>query len=155
MSNTQQTLTALATEEFGSRVSYYGDKVARAAAAIDANPTRENVESVVRRETSGLGVNVPQSFYDKVFAAITADASETVAEDEAVVYLSDAQVTALREAAQRNGAPSNRVEAILADSGLIEPEPEPEVVEDEEPEVSEKFSAKVRAVLKSLGIVGG
>lgn len=131
----------------------YGAQIDRASATIAAsdNPGEEFARQT---RSAGVGYLLTSRDIEAVSAALNAGQGSEPDEDEVVPYLTEAQVTALRSAAERNHAPSFRVEAILADSGLIEPtpEPEPEVEEDEQPEVSEKFAAKVRSVLKSLGL---
>lgn len=135
MSSTASTLTDLASTQFGSfGVRNHTDRIQRAADAIDANPTAENIEAVVRRETRDLYVTVPQSFIDTVVHAVSSPEAEA-ADTEAMAFLTDEQVTALVEVATQAGYPGNEddLRAAFVTVGLL-PEPvvevEPEVEED-------------------------
>lgn len=150
MSNTASTLSDLATQQFGSRVAAHNDRVVRAAEAIDADSSPENVEAVVRRETSGLGLYVPQSFVDSVVHAVSTPAEE---EAETVAYLTDAQVEAIVESAtSKYGYAIDRdgVVNVLDEAGLIEPQPEPEP----EPESEATLLQRLVEFAKRYGFKG-
>lgn len=152
MSNTASTLSDLATQQFGSRVAAHNDRVVRAAEAIDADSSPENVEAVVRRETSGLGLYVPQSFVDSVVHAVSTPAEEEAAE-ETVAYLTDAQVEAIVESAtSKYGHVIDRegVINVLDEAGLIEPQPEPEP----EPESETSLVQRLVEFAKRYGFKG-
>jgi hypothetical protein len=141
MTNTQSVLSDLTRQQFGTRyvASVHDDVVARAAAAIDADPTPENVEAVVRSEVQRLGTYVPQSFIDSVVNSVSTPV-EAEADEESMTYLTDAgsmtyltdaQVAALVEAAS-GYADEETVKGIIDNAGLLEPQPEPEPeVEDD------------------------
>jgi hypothetical protein len=134
MSNTASTLTNLAETQFGAySVRSHTDRINSAASAIDADPSPENIAAVVRSQTAGLGVHVPQSFIDTVVSTVGAQVA--VDEVEPMAHLTDEQVTALVEVANKAGYRGG-VDGLVAEfvaAGLLpEPvvEPEPEVEDD-------------------------
>ena len=129
----------------------YEGRITGASASI-ASANNPGEEFARQAREANLGYVITSADIAAVSEALNAGQGSTD-DQTSLDYLTAAQVQALRDAAERNHAPSFRVEAILADSGLIEPEPEPEPEVEEEVEVSEKFGAKVRAVLKTLGLL--